>query len=329
MSSYALAGYGALALIGVVLSALFSGAETGVYTLNRVRLAVRAARGERAAVRLRAEMADQNRLLAMLLVGTNTSSYLASYALAAILHHEYGLDDWTLIAVEVAIFTPLLFVFAETLPKDLFRTHTDDWTYRLAGVLRGARWVFVACGLLPIVKVAGALISRLLGGTPEGAASARQHISQLIKEGVGVGVLSESQTTIADRALAMRGRTVGSEMIPWSRVLRLPIDAGHSAREALVRDRNITRVPVVDGEGRAVGILSLLDALLEPEKPTAQLMREPLTFPPEAPVRDALRSMRSRRYAMAIIADAPGSRPLGMVTLKDLVEPITGELAAW
>ena len=45
-------GYGFLTLMGFVLSGLFSGAETGMYTLNRVRLTVRAARGERAAVRL-------------------------------------------------------------------------------------------------------------------------------------------------------------------------------------------------------------------------------------------------------------------------------------
>ena len=34
----------ALAALGVFISAVFSGMETGVYTLNRVRLTVRAAR---------------------------------------------------------------------------------------------------------------------------------------------------------------------------------------------------------------------------------------------------------------------------------------------
>jgi CBS domain containing-hemolysin-like protein len=32
---------------------------------------------------------------------------------------------------------------------------------------------------------------------------------------------------------------------------------------------------------------------------------------------------------MAIAVDPDTQRPRGLVTLKDLVEPITGELAAW
>ena len=48
---------------GLFLTGLFAGLETGVYTLNRVRLAVREARGERAAVRLRRELADPGRTL--------------------------------------------------------------------------------------------------------------------------------------------------------------------------------------------------------------------------------------------------------------------------
>ena len=42
---------------------------------------------------------------------------------------------WALIGLQTLLVTPLLFVFAETLPKDLFRTHTDRWTYRLAPVI--------------------------------------------------------------------------------------------------------------------------------------------------------------------------------------------------
>jgi CBS domain containing-hemolysin-like protein len=32
---------------------------------------------------------------------------------------------------------------------------------------------------------------------------------------------------------------------------------------------------------------------------------------------------------MAVAVDPDNGQPLGLVTIKDLVEPITGELAAW
>ena len=190
----------ALAGLGVFISAVFSGMETGLYTLNRVRLTVRAARRQGQAVRLRREFAHQDRALSTLLIGTNAASYMVSYAIARLLH-EFSIDDWTLIVIEVLVVTPVLFVFAETLPKDLFRTHADHWMYTLSGVLVGSKWLFRLVGLLPIVQLVGLLVGRLLGAGSRDAVSARQRVSQLIKEGVGTGVLSASQTTLADRAL--------------------------------------------------------------------------------------------------------------------------------
>ena len=42
----------------------------------------------------------------------------------------------------------------------------------------------------------------------------------------------------------------------------------------------------------------------------------------------ALAAMRHERQAMAVVTDASG-KAVGMVTIKDLVEPLTGELHAW
>ena len=61
--------------------------------------------------------------------------------------------------------------------------------------------------------------------------------------------------------------------------------------------------------------------------PIAELMREPLWITPDTPLRDALAKLQQSRAAIAIVGD--GETPLGVVTIKDLVEPITGELVRW
>jgi putative hemolysin len=322
------AGYAFMVAASIVGSGLFSGMETGVYTLNRVRLAIRAGRGERPALRLRREVAHPNRTLSSLLIGTNMCSYAGTFALAELLH-GLGFDGWGLIAIEAAVFTPLLFVFAETLPKDLFRTHTDRWTYALSGPLVLCRWAFTVTGLLIVIQAVGQLMSRLIGASPQAAATSRERISRLIKEGVRTGVLSEAQTTLADRALGMRSLTLATEMIPWNQAVTIPLSADRQEREALIRRRDFTRVPVVDGSGRVVGVLSSIEALLRPEEPTSALMSTPVPIPATTPVREALRTMRLDRQAMAIVVDPDSGKPRGLVTLKDLVETITGELGAW
>jgi CBS domain containing-hemolysin-like protein len=328
MTAAGFVGWGVMALAGILLSALFSGLETGLYTINRVRVVVRANRGERAARRLQQEIRRPNRLLSTLLLGNNMANYMGTFGVAAILD-GMGLTAGWAIVINTGLLIPLLFIFGETLPKDLFRTHTDRWTYGLSAVLTLCRWVFTGTGLLAVVQLTGRLAGRLIGAGPEAAATARQRISRLIKEGVGTGVLSESQATLADRALAMRERTVATEMIPWSNVLTLPVAVDARRREALMRDRHFTRMPVVDATGRVVGILSSIDAVLAPDEPTAGLMSSIMTIPATAPLREALRSMRLGRQAMAVAVDPRTGRPEGLVTLKDLVEPITGELAAW
>ncbi|MHC4127422.1 MAG: CNNM domain-containing protein [Planctomycetota bacterium] len=328
MTAAGFVGWGAMALAGICLSALFSGLETGLYTINRVRIVVRANRGERAARRLQHEIRKANRLLSTLLLGNNVANYLGTFGVAAILN-GMGLTTGLAIVINAGLLIPLLFIFGETLPKDLFRTHTDRWTYALSGLLTLCRWIFTWTGLLAVVQLTGRLAGRLIGAGPEAAATARQRMSRLIKEGVGTGVLSESQATLADRALAMRERTVATEMIPWASVLALPVAADARQREALMRDRHFTRMPVVDAAGRVVGILSSIDALLEPDQPTAGLMSKIMTIPATVPLREALRTMRLDRQAMAVAVDPRTGQPEGLVTLKDLVEPITGELAAW
>lgn len=319
---------GLLTLAGITMSALCSGIETGTYTVNRVRLAVRAGRGERSAQRLSRELQHPERVLTTILIGNNIANYAGSFGLAAIIGSMH-LPEWQAVALNALVLTPVLFVFGETLPKDLFRTHTDQWTYRLTPLLVGMRRLFTLAGLLPLVERFGRLVTRVAGGGDRMPVAARERMSQLIQEGAGAGALSEVQATLADRALALRELTVAGEMIPWSDVRTIRVDASPAEREAMIRRLPHTRLPVVNARGEVVGILNTLDACLDRERPTERLMYPPYTLPANARITQALRAIRAARRNMAIVLDPRTSRPVGIVTLKDLVEPVIGELGAW
>jgi CBS domain containing-hemolysin-like protein len=46
-------------------------------------------------------------------------------------------------------------------------------------------------------------------------------------------------------------------------------------------------------------------------------------------VGQAIKQVRESGQAMAIVTSPNSTTPVGLVTLKDLVEPLVGELAAW
>jgi CBS domain containing-hemolysin-like protein len=317
-----------LALAGLTLSALFSGLETGMYTINRVRLAVRAGRRERRARRVRAMLDDPESMLATILVGNNVANYAGTLGVAAILE-RLGVDPLRAILINAGLLIPLIFVFGETLPKDLFRTHTDRWTYTLSGFLTTCATIFTWTGLTPLVRGFGRAVAWVIGTRGGTVLPARQRMAMLIKEAVTPGVLTEAQTTLVDRALTLRDRTVAMEMVPWREVDVVSADADIETVRRMTRRRNRSRLPMVDGRGNVVGVLTVLDALLRPDEAPRELAEPPLDLPRELDVRTALTRMRRERRAVAIVRSRDGTRPAGMVTIKDLVEPLTGELQAW
>lgn len=317
---------------GVLGSALFSGTETGIYVLNRVRLKLRAERGDKRANILQKEINRGPVLLVTLLIGTNLMTHITSFAVTSffsLLH----IGQWQEILITALVLTPVLFIFAETLPKDLFRSHGDRWVYPLARFLVFSRRILTISGLSPVVILFSNLFSRLFiaegeGLEVSGQRAARQEMAALLKEGVGSGVLSESQTTLLDRALALRNISVASEMVPWPSVVHVSVRLTTSEITRRADYLRFTRLPAVDTAGKVSGIINTLDCLLNPEEPVEKHLMKPLFLPPHLSVRDALEKMWSGKAAMAIV-QRPGGRPVGLVTLKDLVEPLIGELQAW
>jgi CBS domain containing-hemolysin-like protein len=320
-------GWLGLVLFALALSALFSGLEIGVYTLNRVGLAVRVGRGDKRAILLDRELARPDRVLPTLLVGNNIANYLGGLGIAEILDGR-AFGPLAAVALNAGLLLPATFLLGETLPKDLFRAFTDRWTYHFGRYLQVWRIALTIVPFVPILGWLGRVATALLGGDRrEALVEPRQRITQLVQEGAHAGVLSEGQTTLAERALTLRGRTVGGEMTPWAKVSVVPLGAAPALRSEILRRSGASRLPVVDGQGRVVGVLTALDAILQPSAPTETLMAPPVFFRPGQSALETLRVMRTGRTRLGIVAEAPRGRPIGVIAIKDLVEPLTGQLA--
>ena len=188
--------------------------------------------------------------------------------------------------------------------------------------------VLTAIGLIPIARGVGLAAARLIGGRPTSGPTAAQRVGHLFREGARAGVLSGEQISMVDRAFEMRRRTVASEMTPWARVSHLRLDATPTERTRVIRSRPYSRFPVVDRTGRVRGLVHALDAILDRERPTSDLLGPVETVGSRTPALEAIRRMRQSRVRLAVVV-GPNQRPLGIVGLKDLVEPLTGDLRAW
>jgi len=311
-----------LVLAGLVLSALCSGIETGIYSLNRVRLAMHVARGDRRALVLRDEIDHPNRLLAGLLIANTIASDVVAIGMSRLFDGlEFGAI--TAVVVNTVVVVPLLFVFGEVLPKDLFRRIADRAIPAMAPALRAARLVLTWSGLVPLVQAASGLLLRRLGATAEAPLSSRQRLARIFEEGAGSGALTEEQVSLAERVLGVTGRTVTERMVPWRRAVTLRGDLDRRGRMAAIQGGALSRFPVVSQEGRVLGIVAALDLLVMPDRSIPELMRPACWVPPSMSLFEALESLRRARAKLAIVG-TPERTPIGVISLNDLVEPLVG-----
>ena len=137
-------------------------------------------------------------------------------------------------------------------------------------------------------------------------------------------------------------------MVPWSLVRTVPLDADRARAFKIIGPSRHARVPVVgaiermeesrgrrEGDARAgagrttwgvVGVLEQIDLYLRPEASIAELVKPVVRLKRAMRVREALLWLREHRCGRGIVEDEQG-RPVGIVTARDLVEPLTGELA--
>lgn len=316
-----------IALTCLAGSFLFSGLETGVYVMNKIRLDLRAEGGDSAARRLHRLLRNYSNFLAVILIGNNVVNYTLTLAVTGMFMLA-GLADraewYTLVVV-----TPLLFVLCESLPKNVFQRSGDRLVYRYAWLLGLSSLAFNALGVAQLVRGFSWLMSRLSG-------MSRKHYSPLaheslpaaVAEGQASGVLTHFQSIMADRVMHLADLRMHDVMTPMRQVVSIPPDALAEQIRDTARAEVFSRLPVREANGQIRGIVDIHQVLLSPDRPLAEQTQPALVLPDDMDIIEALYRMRRQRVAMAVVGDRAG-RHIGIATLKDLLEEIVGELDAW
>ncbi len=320
-----------LILLGFAGSALYAGMETGAYRINRIRLHILAHQNSRSAARLKQLIDHPTILLSTVLIGTNIMHYIGTAGLAVILEaHDF--NPWQVILLDSIILTPLLFVFGEVLPKDLFAVHCDRLMYPLAALLDLSKTLFTVTGFIPLIQCLSGFITRQFHHDGQVAAlHPRRQMELLVKEGVGYGLISNEQSAIIERVLDLSTRRVKNEMTPWNSVIKIRPDDPPRLLRQLGRHTERSRFPVVDQRDQVMGILHIIDVLMHtPEScpPVHILMSAPCLIDSDCLIPEALNILQRQQQSLAVVINRR-REPVGVVTVKDIVEPITGELKNW
>lgn len=247
-------------LIG--FSALYSGSEIGFYTVSAVQVDLDAQGGSRRARLMQWLLANESALLVTILVGNNLALELATHvgeSLAAAWLGVRGAGPAAAIAVTLVL-TPLVFLFGEALPKDIFRQRPYALTALAAPVIGLSRVLFWP--LERLLRLATLALERALGleASPVSPRVGRDAVMGFLEEGRRHGALSEGAQALAANALRLRSIPVCEAMVPWGDVVvlrRSQVDPVPSdALFAQLLGSKYSRLPVLDDASPDEGVES-------------------------------------------------------------------------
>ncbi|MBL4769854.1 MAG: DUF21 domain-containing protein [Planctomycetes bacterium] len=325
-------------------SALYSGSETALYSLSRVQLELEAERGHRSARLIRWLSKDDAGLLIVILIGNNLALELATH-LGDALGLELGLAP-ALATLAVGLWlTPIAFLFAEVLPKEMSRRRPHGLMPLALPLLVVSRVLFWP--LERVLRVVAYMFERLFGVQDNAVAvlRGRDRWHARFEEGRRAGAIPERTYKLVHNAMAMHSTAVTRVMVPWDQVVVVESELEPEERLAGVRSARYSRLPIVDGRGHVTGYLHQLDVLARaiglpthtgfralasdagPDSGARKGLEGSLDAPfldPECTIAGALLQLRGLGKRAAVVGTS--EKPLGWVTLKDLVEELSGDL---
>jgi len=322
------------ALIGaliflVLLSAFFSAAEISLVTLNRYRLRHQVEAGHRGA-RIAARLLERpDRLIGVILLGSNSVNALFSAVTTVTVIRVWG-EKESAIGIATVIITLVVLIFTDLAPKTLAALRPERIAYPSAFVLRPLLkilyplvWLIngMANGLLRLLGV------RIQAGLAEKLSS--EELKTLVME-AGV-LMPETHQDMLIAILELEKVTVDDVMVPRGEIEGIDLDADWNEIAAKLGTSRYTRLPVYRGSlDDVVGVVHLRKVMRLMHsggfnrESFMPLIVEPYFIPQGTPLSTALLNFRASKRRSALVVNEYGDI-LGLVTIEEILEEIVGD----
>jgi CBS domain containing-hemolysin-like protein len=156
-----------------------------------------------------------------------------------------------------------------------------------------------------------------------------EELAGMVTQARSEGLLGSEQYARIHAALGLNDQTAADTLQSWSGVTTVADDATPATIEALATRSGRSRFPVLQHETRRVlGFVHVKDILGYSDAQRllpipAEIIRPLAVVPPDRTLADLLLTMRRDRRHIVLVSD--GRRPLGVITLDDVLHAVVGE----
>jgi putative hemolysin len=308
-----------------VLSAFFSGSETALMSMDRLRVKYLAEKDRPGARKLAELLERPEGVLSAILVGNNVVNIMVSVFATTLFIDFFGQRGELM---TILILTPVLLIFAEVCPKTYAANSPEKLSFLVLHPIRVFMWVLRPVTWL--VSGVSRLLNRLLSAEAQRPLISEDEIRSIIMLGENAGVVAKEQRRMLHSVFDLSEIRVRDVMVPRTEVVGIEVGANFADVVKMAAKSRHSRFPVYDGDlDRVVGIIhskEMLNYLDCPEKFSLTELARPPYFVPEAkPIEALMQAFRRKHLHLAVVVDEYGGVE-GICTLEDIVEEIVGEI---
>ena len=328
-----------LAFVLVMLNGFFVLAEFALVKVRTTRIEELARNGDRRAKMARGMLEELDEYLSATQLGITVASlalgWVGEPAFEHILQGLIGRPDWMTdkashilsAIISFCLITFLHILIGEQAPKILAIRRAEQTTLAIALPMR---WCFRMFYVPMLAVNAGCdLILKLLGleADHHEVAHSEQELRMLLFASQATGSFSFNQLLMVENLFDLSKQTVRDAMIAWPQVQTLPADTPLAEVLRTVREHRFSRIPVLDPKSREpVKYLLMKDLLLlEHNDRNWQRILRPLRIVASGDnLAITMQELQRDGANMAVVMD--GHRPVGLITLEDILEEIVGKI---
>jgi Mg2+/Co2+ transporter CorB len=317
-------------LIGLlVLSAFFSGSETGMMAANKIKLKNLSKKPHRGAKRALKLLKHPDLLLSTILVGNNFANILASAIVTIIMIDYFGGN----VLLGSVILTLVILIFSEITPKTMAAIKPESVATRSSMLLKILLSIFK-----PLITITNFISSRVLGIFKLNAKDANdndnlntQELKTLLDE--SGDLIPKQYRGMLSSILGMEELVVEDIMTPTSEIIGIDLSKSYKVNKNIIESAEYTRLPVFnDSIDNEVGMLHLKDShafldRIEADENIDKILLTSYFVSQSTALMKQLREFQLNDKNMALVVDEYGEIQ-GLITIEDIFKEIAGKFGS-
>ncbi len=309
----------------VILSAIFSGTETALMSVNMIKVRSMVKQKKKGSDALYRIKQNPHKLLITILIGNNLANISAASLATVVFTDMFGSAG---VGIATGIVTFFILVFGEITPKTFSTQNAVRVSLYMARPIEILSYI-----LYPFVlffEAISRLMSKLLGSKKEKKLS-EEELRTIVTMGSEEGLLSREVAEMMHNILEFEEIKVTNVMTPKAKIHM--IDGNRKLKEVIdsIVKLPYSRYPVyLGGKEKIIGIIDVDDVLKYVKNKrlgvkVKNIIRKIYFVPESKEIDELLTEFEGKDVPMAMIVNEYGEVS-GLVTVEDILEEIVGDI---